>query len=75
MWELYCIIATESKFEITMSEEARKSDEEVNKMLTTIKVSRSESFKPEDKENIMKVVKSTVGFNKLDSIVFARENG
>jgi len=67
-----------------MSEEATKqfledicggTDVEVNKMLATIKVSRSESFKPEDKENIMKVVKSTVGFNKLDSIVFARENG
>ena len=78
LWEVYCAVRTESKFEVAMDK-----DEEiafVNDMiqnftsffdlLGNIDTRKSEAFKPHDKEAIHEAVRREVGFDALNSLVY-----
>ena len=81
LWELYCTVNTHSKFDIAMTKESYKqfvrdilndADGEINKMLATIDVERSQCFYQSDQERIFDVIKKDVGFSQLNSLVFER---
>jgi tetratricopeptide (TPR) repeat protein len=81
IWELYCTIITGSKLEVAMSkaqksqfvhEIAKKSYDVVHAMLSAVDCERSESYKAEDKRMIHEVVKTTVGFDKINSLIFEK---
>ncbi len=81
LWELYSAVITNCKFEIAFSVEERDTFFEdigrdpignVKKMMATVNVERSECYKPEDRLQIFSVIKESVGFNHLNSVVFDR---
>jgi tetratricopeptide (TPR) repeat protein len=81
LWELYCTAHTQSKFEVAMTGSARMrfiddvledSEGSINRMLSQIDVKNSECFKPEDREQIFKAIKSSVGFSELNRMVFEK---
>lgn len=80
LWELFCTINTNSKFEVAMSRAEQQkffADIQVDhncvrEMLAKIDVERSECYMPSDRSRIFAVVKESVGFGKLNSIVFDR---
>ena len=81
LWELYCTIITNAKFEVAMSKKHRddflqdicnNAQDSINKTLATINAEKSECFKKEDKDKIFKIVQDEVGFNKINSLVFER---
>lgn len=84
LFELYCAAETGCKFEIAMSSDEEKNflasviddaEEIVHKMMGDVKVERSESFKPEDRAMIFKVVEDTVGFPTINAMVFDELRG
>jgi tetratricopeptide (TPR) repeat protein len=80
LWEIYCAVHCSRVFEIAITPVQQDafvkgitSDPgEFYEMLGNINVERSEAFKVEDKERIFDVVKSTVGFAKLNEIVIGK---
>lgn len=77
LFELYCTIATESKFEIAMTvKEKRRFIETVQEdvgsvkdMIGSIDVLRSDAWNIDDKRKIFHVVEHSVGFNKVNEMV------
>ena len=79
IFEAYCSASTDCKFEIAMSEKEQKQfiddisgdvTSTIDKMLATIDAKKSESFNPEDRDKIFSVIVQTVGFNRINSMVF-----
>jgi tetratricopeptide (TPR) repeat protein len=79
IFEAYCTVITESRFEIAMSAKEHDdflkntiSDPEgtINTMLGKINAENSTSFLPEDKDHIFEVILKKVGFSKINSLVF-----
>jgi hypothetical protein len=79
IFEAYCTVITESRFEIAMSAKERDdflkntiSDPvgTINTMLGKINAENSTSFLPEDKDHIFEVILKEVGFSKINSLVF-----
>jgi tetratricopeptide (TPR) repeat protein len=79
LYELFCTLDTGSKFEIALSEEQRSLFFETMKLLgesalggllATIDCEKSTAFKLEDQQRILKAVKTTVGFNTVNSMIF-----
>eukprot|EP01041_Mallomonas_annulata_P010600 gene10600-22135_t len=80
LFELYCTAETKSVFDIAISPNekslflasmAEEGKAALNRMLGSIDCRRSECWKEEDKKRIFSVVESTVGFDKVNSMVFA----
>lgn len=81
LWELYCTVLTNAKFEVAMTVSAKQqfledvsssADLQIKTMLATVDVEKSESFKPEDRDRIHHIVRKTVGFSALNSLTFER---
>ncbi len=81
LWEIYCTIDTNSRFEIAMTRsETQKfitdlvdqGHEVINTMLATVKSERSECWKPEDQQRIHDTIRRTVGFAVVDGKVFEK---
>lgn len=79
IFEAYCSASTNCKFEIAMCEKEQTQflkdidgnvDETINKMLATIDARKSESYSAEDRDKIFSVITDTVGFNRINSMVF-----
>jgi hypothetical protein len=74
LWEIFISQKTKVKFEIAMSpsEDSRfidmiaKDPDSFNLMLSNVDVAKSTSFTPSDRENIFRVIRSTVGFQKVN---------
>jgi hypothetical protein len=74
LWEIFISQKTKVKFEIAMSpsEDQRfmdmiaKDPDAFNLMLSNVDVAKSTSFTPSDRENIFRVIRSTVGFRKVN---------
>jgi hypothetical protein len=85
LFELFCTAETRSRFEVAMSKahqelffkDLREKDVRVaiDDMLSIIDCAKSECFKPEDLDRIFAVVRSTVGFNRINSLVFEQLRG
>eukprot|EP01041_Mallomonas_annulata_P011541 gene11541-24142_t len=80
LFELYCTAETKSLFEIAISSNekslfltsmAKEGSTALNRMLGNIDCRRSECWKEEDRVRIFSVVENTVGFDKVNSMVFA----
>ena len=80
IWELYCTLATMSRFEIAMStadqaqfieDVAGDPQKVVHKMLATIDARKSECWKAEDRDRIHQVIHDTVGFSNVNDMVFS----
>lgn len=82
LFELYCCIDTNSRFEIAMPPEQQNCflhdinnnqvSEAVNRMYALIDCEHSDSFFRTDKDKIFEVVEKKVGFTKINSLVFER---
>ena len=81
LWELYCTVSTETKFEVALNRKEQEdffdnvvkdTDGSIAKMLATIDVEKSSCYNPEDKDRIFRAVRANVGFNKLNSVVLDR---
>ena len=81
IFELYCTIKTNSKFQVAMCDDHLKKffkDLElevrhtINEMLATIDARNSQCFKPEDKERIFAAIEGTIGFSKINAMIFDR---
>jgi tetratricopeptide (TPR) repeat protein len=79
LWEIYCTIATKSKFEIAMCASEREnflSQMQVNicplsAMIAHVNVAKSDAYRVEDKERIFSAVeKIEGGFDHVNSVVF-----
>eukprot|EP01041_Mallomonas_annulata_P001209 gene1209-2353_t len=80
LFELYCTAETKSRFEIAISSDekslflasmAKEGNTALNRMLGNIDCRRSECWKEEDRVRIFSVVENTVGFDTVNSTVFA----
>ena len=78
---LYCTIKTNSDFDVAMSGEdleiffhdlEKSVDETINNLLGKINARNSKCFKPEDKERIFEAIERTVGFAKINTMIFDR---
>ena len=81
LWEVYCTAATNSQFELAMTQSATEQfyhdvsqnpKQELDKMLATIDVRRSECSKPEDQVLILDAVNASIGCADLNALVFER---
>jgi tetratricopeptide (TPR) repeat protein len=81
LWELYSTVKMECRFEVALNRSeqekffadiCRDTQGSINKMLATVDVENSQCWNPLDRERIFEVVKSSVGFPKLNSVVFER---
>ncbi len=79
LWEMFISQMTKVRFEIAMSpeEEIRFTEaiandpDAFNRMLTNIDVEKSDAMKLSDKEQIFKVIESTVGFHKVNQNILS----
>jgi len=81
LFELYCTITTNAKFEVAMSKGHREDFLEdicntaldaINIMFATINTEKSQCFKQEDKDKIFAIVKRELGFGKVSALVFEK---
>jgi hypothetical protein len=81
VFEAYCAAESGGVFEIAMSKTDEKQflqdikddpHDRINRMLATISAEKSECSVASDRESIFAVIQATVGFSKLDSMVFER---
>jgi tetratricopeptide (TPR) repeat protein len=79
VFEVYCTADSGGKFEIAMnkSDETKFLDDirehgqdRIDGMLATIRAEKSKCSVESDRESIFAVIRATVGFSKLDSMVF-----
>eukprot|EP00164_Ancoracysta_twista_P005742 GFYU01007891.1.p1 GENE.GFYU01007891.1~~GFYU01007891.1.p1 ORF type:complete len:404 (-),score=111.10 GFYU01007891.1:375-1586(-) len=74
LWEIYCAVDTNSRFEVALSDEDRKSfidsgpDDFMN-MLGTIDVNKSESWDPKDREKIFEAIHRTTTAGDINAAV------
>jgi hypothetical protein len=77
LFEIYSTVITKSTFEVAMSEversrfieEACEDADLFHKMLGTIDVKKSQSWKPDDLARILEVAEKEVGLEELNLIV------
>ena len=81
VFELYATIKTNSNLQVAMSHKhllefftdlEKDVPGTIDKMLGIINASKSQCFKPEDKERIFEAIESTVGFSKINGLIFDR---
>jgi tetratricopeptide (TPR) repeat protein len=81
VFEAYCTAVTHSRFEIAMSrtdetqflQDMKRAPEiRMNQMMSFIRADKSQCSVPSDKEAIFNVIQRTVGFARLDAMVFER---
>lgn len=80
LYEIFCSIDCGSKLELAMTrldeanfvQSVKEDSYVVLKMIGTINLEKSEAFNPADKDRIFDVVRSTVGFDALNSAIFER---
>ena len=81
VFEAYCAAVTKSKFEIAMGKTEQEKfladmkarpKESIDQMLATIRSERCQCSVQSDIVGIFSVIETTVGFQKLDSLVFER---
>jgi tetratricopeptide (TPR) repeat protein len=80
LYEIFCSIDCGSKLELAMTrfdeanfvQSVKEESYVVLKMIGTINLELSEAFNPSDKDRIFDVVRSTVGFDALNSAIFER---
>jgi len=80
LYEIYCTVETNSKFEVAMSDEEETdfsnvlcSDfDAVNKLLAIVNVSNSQCYKIEDRQRIFHAIENGVGFKKINTLIFSR---
>jgi len=81
VFELYATIKTNSNLQVAMSHKhlmeffmdlEKSVVGTIDKMLGTINARKSQCFKPEDKERIFEAIESTVGFSKINGLIFDR---
>jgi len=78
LFELYCTIDTNSKFEVAVSmkeqtrfiSDVRHDITVIINMIGAVNVKRSEAWNPEDKKRIFDVVDQTVGFDAINKMIF-----
>lgn len=80
LFELYCTIITNSKFDIAMSDVTQKqflqditkgkAHEEINKMLEKINVEKSNCNFEKDRDSIFEIVRKEVGFSEINKLIF-----
>jgi tetratricopeptide (TPR) repeat protein len=79
IWEVYCSATQKCLFEIAMSEPDRlqfindvtkDTEGAMKKMLATVRAEKSHCFLEEDRNKIFSVIKQTIGFAKINSMVF-----
>jgi tetratricopeptide (TPR) repeat protein len=76
LWELYCTVVTECKFEVAFSRKDEElffnevSDRSLNAMKAKINVENSQCWKEEDKQKIFAAIREKTSFQKLNSEVF-----
>ena len=77
LWEIYCAVATNSRFDVAVTPDQQNAfietivddPDKYFTMLAGINVENSEASKVSDRENIFDAVKSSVGFDALNSMV------
>jgi hypothetical protein len=81
VFEAYCTAVTNSRFEIAMSKTDERTflrdidmnaDSRMNQMLATIRAEKSQCSVESDRVSIFSVVEETIGFARLDSMLFER---
>jgi tetratricopeptide (TPR) repeat protein len=80
LWEIYCSIITESKFEVALSDTEHFSlidtmiynFDAIEQMISNINCEQSECWKPEDRLNIFNAVRLTEGFDHINSIIMKK---
>ncbi|CAB9507603.1 Kinesin light chain [Seminavis robusta] len=79
IWEVYSTAAQGCTFEIAMSEQdrlqfvndvANDTEGAMKKMLATVRAEKSQCYKTEDREKIFQVIEKTIGFAKINAMVF-----
>jgi tetratricopeptide (TPR) repeat protein len=79
IYEVHCTADADNKFEIAMGERDRKQflkdirndpQHGINQMLATIQAEKSQCFGEDDRKRIFSVIRETVGFTKINSMVF-----
>lgn len=79
IFEVYCSAVTNSKFEVAMSERHQElffedmssnADREIKRMLGTVNAEVSECFKNEDRDMIFQAIRESIGFNRINGMVF-----
>ncbi|KAI8620354.1 hypothetical protein BC830DRAFT_1164628 [Chytriomyces sp. MP71] len=79
IFEIYACVATRSLFHVAMTPKQRdkfmttlrNEPDRFHGILANTSCERSEAFKPSDKESIFSVIRATIGFTKLDQMVFS----
>jgi hypothetical protein len=80
LFEIFCTIDTKSKFDIALSDSERKKfiqdmesngTDAIDNMLAVIDAERSECYHQQDKARIFDVVRKTVGFDNINSLLFS----
>ncbi|CAB9512382.1 Kinesin light chain [Seminavis robusta] len=81
IWEVYCSATRDCPFEIAMSETDRlqflndvthDTNGAMNRMLATVRAEQSQCFLDEDRAMIFEATEQTIGFSKINSMVFER---
>ena len=81
LFEIYCTAACKCRFEVAMSPSDQRTFIEailkdatgsINTMLATVDTRKSESWNPADRTRIFDAVERTVGFDRINSLVFER---
>ena len=81
LFEIYCTAACKCRFEVAMSPSDQRAFMEaiathslgpINAMLAKVDARKSESWNPADKTRIFDAVERTVGFARINSLVFDR---
>lgn len=78
LFEIYCSVDAESQFEIAMCKSEQKrfiesiesEPDSIQRMIAVVDVERSEASNPLDKQLIFEAITKTVGFNKINTIIF-----
>jgi tetratricopeptide (TPR) repeat protein len=82
LFEIYCTAITNSSFDIAMSSNQQvsflaemkdgKSNETLNDMFSNINVLKSQSSVQEDRERIFDVIKTSIGFDKINKTILEK---
>jgi hypothetical protein len=78
LYEIFCTVDTNSKFEIAMAENERESFistilsdySSISRMIATVDARKSTAWNLADKDRIFDVVEQTIGFDGINSAVF-----
>lgn len=81
IFEIFCTAFSKAQFDIVMSDTEKAQflkdirddpDRRINQMLATIRAEKAECSVERDRDNIISAIQRTVGFAKINSIVFEK---